>query len=98
MGDFLSFRKMITPIIIQILFWIGCVVCVIAGLVTMATSSGPYGSSSSALGGLLLIVLGPLAVRVYCELLIVLFRMNETLTDIRSAMLTRPPGPASSRL
>ena len=32
MEDFLKFRKMITPIIIQILFWIGVVLCVIVGI------------------------------------------------------------------
>lgn len=33
MQDFLKFKKMITPIIIQILFWIGALACVIGGLV-----------------------------------------------------------------
>ena len=32
MGDFFAFRKMITPAVIQIFFWLGVIVCVIAGL------------------------------------------------------------------
>jgi len=32
MNEFLAFRKMITPVIIQVVFWIGVAVCVIAGL------------------------------------------------------------------
>ena len=35
------------------------------------------------LTGLLLLFLGPLAVRIWCELLLLLFRMNETLADIK---------------
>ena len=33
--------------------------------------------------GILAAVAGPLVVRIYCEWLIVLFRINDTLTDIR---------------
>ena len=36
-------------------------------------------------------LLGPLGVRVYCEILIIFFRINETLTEIKHAMGQRPP-------
>ena len=75
MNDFLAFRKMITPLIIQIIFWIGVVICVIGGLIALADSFAPQ--------GLVALILGPLAVRIYCELLIVIFRINDTLTDIK---------------
>lgn len=77
MGDFLAFRKMITPLVIQILFWLGVVVTIVMGLFTLVTADG-----LAKLGGLVMLALGPLAVRIYCELLIVLFRMHESLTDI----------------
>jgi hypothetical protein len=32
---------------------------------------------------LVTLILGPLFWRIYCELLIVIFRINETLTEIR---------------
>ena len=35
-------------------------------------------------GGIGIGVFGPLLVRLYCELMIVIFRINETLTDLRS--------------
>ena len=35
-------------------------------------------------GGLIAFILGLLIVRVYAEILIVVFRMNETLTEIRN--------------
>ena len=87
MEDFLKFRKMITPTIIQILFWVGVAGTVIAALVTMAMSFGSYGGGAvSFLGGLVMLVLGPVFVRIYCELLILFFRMNETLTEIKNGL------------
>lgn len=77
MGDFLAFRKMITPLVIQILFWLGVVVAIVMGLVTLVTADG-----LQKVLGLAMIVGGPLVVRIYCELLIVMFRINESLTDI----------------
>ena len=80
-GDFLSFRKMITPIIIQILFWLGVIIAIIFGIVSIV-----YGVIRSdiptLLYGLLVLILGPVAVRIYCEILILFFRINETLTEI----------------
>ena len=85
--DFIKFRTMITPAIIQVLFWVGAVMSVLAGLVTMATSFGRYGGGAvTFLGGLFMIVLGPVVVRIYCELLILFFRMNETLTEIKNGL------------
>ena len=88
MDDFLKFRKMITPAIIQILFWVGVAGSVIAGLVIMGTSfNSYYGGVGVFLSGLLMtLVFGPVVVRIYCELLILFFRMNETLTDIKNEL------------
>jgi len=92
MKDFLAFRTMLTPIIIQILFWIGTVICVIVGA-TMVIYGARYfgGENHLELKGVLLIVLGPLGVRIYCEILIVFFRINETLTEIEHILGQRPP-------
>lgn len=73
MGEFLAFKKMLTPVIIQIIFWIGVVGSVLMGILQMNVSAGM---------GLVTIVVGPLVVRIYCELLMVVFRMNSTLSEI----------------
>ena len=85
MEEYLSFRKMITPVIIKVLFWVGVAGSVIAGLVTIAGSFSYRGVGVLAgfFGGLLIMVLGTVIWRVYCELLMLFFRMNETLTEIR---------------
>jgi len=77
MQEFLSFKRMITPIIIQVLFWLGILVTVLAALVNMFTQS--------FFVGLLMLILGPILVRVYCELLIVIFKIHDCLEGIRGA-------------
>jgi hypothetical protein len=79
---------MITPVIIQTLFWIGTGIAVTAGLIEIGSGlSSSYGGGSQVLVGLVILVLGPVFVRIYCELLIVLFRMNDTLTQIRDSLV-----------
>lgn len=78
---------MVTPVIIQILFWIGVVVSVIGGLISIVRGAGAsYGGGGMVLVGLLWIFLGPIIVRIYCELLIVIFSINDTLTDIKNQL------------
>ena len=101
MNDFFSFRTMITPVIIQIIFWIGVALCIIVGLGYILVGSR-YGSASPAYG-VLILILGPVVVRIYCEILIIFFRINETLTEIKHTLderravpppvYTAPPAP-----
>lgn len=79
MGAFLTFRKMITPLVIEIIFWILVVLCVILGVIAIASGQGVNG----AITGLVLIFLGPLFVRMYCELTILMFRVYDVLCEIR---------------
>jgi membrane associated rhomboid family serine protease len=81
--ELLSFRKMITPMIIQILFWVGAGICVLMGLISLGTSFTRFGGASTFFSGLVLIVVGPVLVRVYCELIIIFFRINESLEGIK---------------
>jgi hypothetical protein len=72
--DLLFFDKMIMPKVITLLYWIGLVVCVISGLVTMF---------SSFLTGLGILVGGCIGVRLYGEIIMLFFKMNEALQEIR---------------
>jgi len=81
--DYLTFRRMITPVFIQVIFWLALVGIVIAALAQIGDRPGT---------AILLLILGPLGVRIYAEILIVIFRMNDSLTDIRNVQLARAPG------
>jgi hypothetical protein len=85
MSDFWAFRTMVTPVIIQIIFWVGALMCLIvgAGMIIMGISAHQSGLEHYIWKGVLLFILGPLGVRLYCEILIVFFRINETLTEIK---------------
>jgi hypothetical protein len=87
MQDFLKFRKMVTPIIIQILFWIGVAVSIVFGLILIVKgATADMAGGMQVLTGILMLLLGPIAWRVYCELLIVIFRISETLVEVRDAL------------
>jgi hypothetical protein len=94
MSDFWAFRTMITPVIIQIIFWLGTLICLSIGIgmILMGVSSHHPGMGHYIWKGILLVIFGPLGVRVYCEILIVFFRINETLTEIKHDLDRRPQG------
>jgi hypothetical protein len=88
--DFWAFRTMITPVIIEIMFWVGIAVCVIGGFGMIYNA--PHMQPGKAIaGGILFIIFGPIGVRIYCEILIIFFRINETLTEIKHAVERREP-------
>jgi uncharacterized protein DUF4282 len=78
MGEFLRFETMITPVLIQVLFWIAVVVSMVAGVIMMVAGGEP----AERVGGVLLFIFGPLAARIYSEIFIVWFRMAEHLRQI----------------
>ena len=86
MEDYLTFRKMITPIIIQILFWIGAVGSVLWALFLIFSGATTSRGGGLVLTGLVMLFLGPIIVRIYCELLILLFRINDTLNEIKTSL------------
>jgi hypothetical protein len=75
-SDFLSFRRMLTPWIIVGFFWFGMFVCFILSLYNIF--------NGSIVKGLVVLLFVPLIIRIICESLIVFFRINETLTDIKN--------------
>ena len=77
MNDYLTFDKFITPVIIQILFWVGLALIVIGSLWAIVSVPG------GGLVGLLYLLLGPILWRVYMELLLVMFKIRDELHLIR---------------
>lgn len=95
--DYLMFRRMITPMIIQVIFWLLVGLVVLGGLIGLVASIWIMVSEDFGIGlGLVLthlvwIVLMPILIRIYCELVILFFRMNETLTDIKQTLSANRP-------
>ncbi len=84
---FISFDKMITPSIIKIIFWLGVAISIISGLIIIIGGiASPYGGGGEVISGLLFIIFGPLMTRVYCELLILLFKIHDNLCEIKDKL------------
>ena len=87
MGKFFKFEKMVTPIIIQIIFWLGFLGSIVAGFFMIGfgiiSSSGSF---FNVLIGILSLFLGPIIIRIYCEMLIVVFKMQQSLMSIRDLL------------
>lgn len=84
--DCLKFKKMLAPIIHPVLFWIGVAISVISGIVCIVKGlDGSYGGSM-VLTGIMLILFGPVIIRIYCELLITIFPINDKLTDVKNLL------------
>ncbi len=87
--DFLLFRRFITPVFVQVLFWIEVVVFLVAGIFIMTLDFGGWGEGPEGwqvLVGLVLILLGPIFARIWCERLVVHFRSYEELKNINAGI------------
>jgi len=89
--DVLFFRRLIAPTIIMILFWVNVAFAILGGLITMlmgliALFSGSAAGLLLILGGIVYIPVGILLARLTGEMMIVVFRMYESMRDIADAL------------
>lgn len=76
----LMFDSMLTPKIITFVYWLLLVIALVSGLGAM---SGYYGVTLGSFSkGLAIMVFGGVFARIWCELLIVLFKIHENLKKI----------------
>ncbi len=100
--DYLTFRRMVTPAIMTAVFYFGCLLILLNGLGTLAwagfvlTLGGPAGNGGELLLGVGLILLGVVGTliglvfwRVSCEVLVVVFRIHEVLSEMRDRLPSR---------
>ena len=89
MKDFLLFKKMITPVFVQVFFWVGIVAIVVISLLIIFNGSGasysPYGSVP-AWFGFVYLLLAPIIWRVACEGIILIFQIFESLHRIEQKL------------
>lgn len=82
---FKNFDEMITPGIINIVYWISLAFVAIASIIGLlaALMSGEFGA---AIGTLFFAAFGFLMVRIYCELIILGFKAVEYLKNINDKL------------
>src|SRR5262249_41671495 len=102
MGDFFAFRRMLAPVLIHLIFWVGFLACLALGVLMIldkmdvvwehigGTAPGTVqgyvkgtwdnmpDKTGKLIAGLVVLIGGPLFFRLYCELLMLPFRINDT--------------------
>jgi hypothetical protein len=94
---FVIFERMITPSLLIFLYWLSVlffigygivsIIFTVAAMVELARRGGAREGNLVGLAGICLnvaiMIIGPIVTRVYFEILIVIFRINQTLIEIR---------------
>lgn len=80
MRDLLYFDSMITPKLITLVYWISLALLALGGVVTLFAGEGNF--LVRVLTLLIGLPLGALLIRVYCELLMVLFKINDNIQKL----------------
>lgn len=82
MKDVLFFENMLTPKIITLVYWLLLLAAIVGGIGSMFGGYEGF-TFGKFIMGIVYAVGGALAARIWCELLIVLFKMNDALQEIR---------------
>jgi len=76
-----SFETMITPKIITYVYWLALVFSVGYGLMVMFGGWGGF-TITKFIAGIILTLVWAISARISCELLIIIFKINENLDKI----------------
>lgn len=82
MKEILQFDTMLTPKLITFIYWLFLISSVIGGLFSMFSGFGGL-SFGSFFMGIIYAIIGMIFARIWCELLIVLFKMNQALQILK---------------
>lgn len=83
MKNFLDFKLLITPQLVKILYILLQLTVLYYAWIFVSFSSLEGGSPVNFIYALLYFVIGSICVRIVCELVMVLFRINDNLEGIR---------------
>jgi hypothetical protein len=83
--DVLFFDAMLTPKVVTLVYWLLLVAALIAGLGSMFYMGFQYMSFGTFVRGLAITVGGAIGARIWCELVIVLFKLNENVQRIANS-------------
>lgn len=85
MEEIFTFRKLITPPIIKALFWVVAIGIVVVGFVHVLGLSST-GGVLYAVAGFLGVILAVVSLRIYCEIILIFFFIQESLREVRDSI------------
>jgi Domain of unknown function (DUF4282) len=83
--DVLFFDAMLTPKVVTLVYWLLLAAVVIAGLGSMFYMGFQYMTFGTFVRGLAITAGGIIGARIWCELVIVLFKLNENVQRIANS-------------
>jgi hypothetical protein len=75
----LYFDSMLTPKVITVVYWLLLLGCVLAGLGSLFYTGFQYMTFGGFMRAIGITLGGAIAARIWCELMIVLFKLNENV-------------------
>lgn len=97
MKDFFAFRTMITPSLVQIIFVIGLIILLVLGVAGIIQGLNPLDTKAIA-SSVLLLLFGPLVLRFYLEIIVVLFRIHDTMKDVHQTLQNQSIQPSQPKV
>jgi hypothetical protein len=85
MEEIFTFKKLITPPIVKALFWILSIGFLVVGFVHLI-AVGSTAGVLYAIAGFFVVILGVVSIRIYCELILIFFFIQEALVELRDSM------------
>ena len=83
--DLLTFKKLITPTVIKIVYWLAIVFALISGGINIVHGIG-QDSAVMLIVGVVTLIAGPIYVRVICEIILIAFKILSELQAIRRTL------------
>ena len=77
------FDLMITPWIIRILYWLMQTGIILGGLYTMGSGASLGFGKGGAIGGLIMLICGTLVLRLFFEMMMVMFKISENTSKLK---------------
>jgi hypothetical protein len=79
------FDAMLTPKVVTLVYWLLLVAALVAGIGSMFYTGFQYMTFGTFIRGVGITVGGAIAARIWCELVIVLFKLNENVQRIANS-------------
>jgi hypothetical protein len=82
---FLFFDAMLTPKVVTLVYWLLLVTALVAGIGSMFYTGFQYMTFGTFIRGAAITLGGAIGARIWCELVIVLFKLNENVQRIANS-------------
>jgi len=81
----LYFDAMLTPKVVTLVYWLLLVLALVGGIGSMFYTGFQYMTFGTFVRGLAITLGGAIGARIWCELVIVLFKLNENVQRIANS-------------